>query len=273
MNRNSSSHKVVLAVGIVALVAASGLSFLSIRAASGAFRRGAEARINNAQAAIVMASENPSNVQASSMDNASNPAGDASVGVTDTSDGAGNDSPSSSVSDMSDKLTEKLEWNTDQIEWAILNHIKWNDEGIPIDENGNPVDDPTTERDEGAMASAKESADASSDSDSDSDTSDDKKPDEDESPKKEDESATKWWKQSSDFHKNDNGEIEYTVKTDDTIFDIAEYMRTNLGVKIYSDDIIDYNKVDPKRLHGGDVLRFPKDLELLNSDSSGKGLG
>lgn len=36
------------------------------------------------------------------------------------------------------------EWTTEQLKWAKENHITWNEEGFPIDERGQVVDDPTT---------------------------------------------------------------------------------------------------------------------------------
>ena len=35
-------------------------------------------------------------------------------------------------------------WTTEQLKWAQENHITWNEEGFPIDERGQVVDDPTT---------------------------------------------------------------------------------------------------------------------------------
>lgn len=40
------------------------------------------------------------------------------------------------------------QWTTDQMKWMQENHITWNEDGFPINERGEVVDDPTTAVDE-----------------------------------------------------------------------------------------------------------------------------
>ena len=51
--------------------------------------------------------------------------------------------PTSEATPMPEQDAEKA-WMSEQMQWMMDNHISWNDEGYPVDENGNVVDDPTT---------------------------------------------------------------------------------------------------------------------------------
>lgn len=63
--------------------------------------------------------------------------------------GVSNDKPSTTVVVASDdgsvaKYIKSYDFTTEQLNWAHEKHIKWDDNGNPVDEKGFVVDDPTT---------------------------------------------------------------------------------------------------------------------------------
>lgn len=50
--------------------------------------------------------------------------------------------------DTSETIVEDESWSSPQLEWAIANHISWDENGNPVNEKGEIVDDPTTVVDE-----------------------------------------------------------------------------------------------------------------------------
>lgn len=70
-----------------------------------------------------------------------------------------NDTPSTDGISVSDDKTDVVaetivtyDYTTDQLNWAHQYHITWDENGNPIDEKGNVVDDPTTDVNEVARA-------------------------------------------------------------------------------------------------------------------------
>lgn len=118
---SKSSDRILIGLGVGIITAVSGLSVAGTYTAINAMNRQSEEAIQAAKDAQNAANQN---------DSSNTP------GTSQTpSDGGNTQTPGNTGNDG---------WNSDQLKWMQENHITYDKYGIPMDENGNYVDDPTT---------------------------------------------------------------------------------------------------------------------------------
>ena len=120
------------------------------------------------------------------------------------------------------------EWSDEQVKWMQENHITYNENGQPVDENGNIVTDPTVTVDSDSSKSL-------------------------ESTSVEPETNTSWADGMDWLTQLDNGDYAYTVKSGDCLDKICNRAGFTLN------EVVDYNNIDnPNVIHVGQQIVFPK---------------
>lgn len=124
---------------------------------------------------------------------------------------------------------DDTKWSDEQVKWMQENHITYNENGQPVDEDGNVVTDPTIT----ANSDSSESL---------------------ESTLMEPETNTSWASGMDWLTQQDDGDYVYVVQKGDCLNDICS--RTGFA----SNEVVAYNHIDnPNIIHVGERIVFPKD--------------
>lgn len=124
---------------------------------------------------------------------------------------------------------DDTKWSDAQVKWMQENHITYNENGQPVDEDGNVVTDPTII----ANSDSSESL---------------------ESTLMEPETNTSWASGMDWLTQQDDGDYVYVVQKGDCLNDICA--RTGFALN----EVVAYNHIDnPNIIHVGERIVFPKD--------------
>ena len=124
---------------------------------------------------------------------------------------------------------DDTKWSDAQVKWMQENHITYNENGQPVDEDGNVVTDPTIT----ANSDSSESL---------------------ESTLMEPETNTSWASGMDWLTQQDDGDYVYVVQKGDCLNDICA--RTGFALN----EVVAYNHIDnPNIIHVGERIVFPKD--------------
>lgn len=124
---------------------------------------------------------------------------------------------------------DDTKWSDAQVKWMQENHITYNENGQPVDEDGNVVTDPTIT----ANSDSSESL---------------------ESTLREPETNTSWASGMDWLTQQDDGNYVYVVQKGDCLNDICA--RTGFALN----EVVAYNHIDnPNTIHVGERILFPKD--------------
>lgn len=124
---------------------------------------------------------------------------------------------------------DDTKWSDAQVKWMQENHITYNENGQPVDEDGNVVTDPTIT----ANSDSSESL---------------------ESTLMEPETNTSWASDMDWLTQQDDGDYVYVVQNVDCLNDICA--RTGFALN----EVVAYNHIDnPNIIHVGERIVFPKD--------------
>lgn len=124
---------------------------------------------------------------------------------------------------------DDTKWSDAQVKWMQENHITYNENGQPVDEDGNVVTDPTIT----ANSDSSESL---------------------ESTLREPETNTSWASGMDWLTQQDDGNYVYVVQKVDCLNDICA--RTGFALN----EVVAYNHIDnPNIIHVGERILFPKD--------------
>ncbi len=124
---------------------------------------------------------------------------------------------------------DDTKWSDVQVKWMQENHITYNENGQPVDEDGNVVTDPTIT----ANSDSSESL---------------------ESTLMEPETNTSWASGMDWLTQQDDGNYVYVVQKGDCLNDICA--RTGFALN----EVVAYNHIDnPNIIHVGERIVFPKD--------------
>lgn len=124
---------------------------------------------------------------------------------------------------------DDTKWSDEQVKWMQENHIIYNENGQPVDEDGNVVTDPTIT----ANSDSSESL---------------------ESTLMEPETNTSWASGMDWLTQQDDGDYVYVVQKGDCLNDICA--RTGFALN----EVVAYNHIDnPNIIHVGERIVFPKD--------------
>lgn len=143
---------------------------------------------------------------------------------------------------------EQSKYTNDQIQWMQENHIHWNEDGNPEDEDGNIVDDPTTDVNEVERAKALE-----------------------ETPETEPEAAEDWWKDNPAITQDEDGNLVHIVERGETLGDIAA------AVGYSTSELAEYNGLsNPSLIVTGQTIKIPPEdpnagLDGITPDMIGLG--
>lgn len=124
---------------------------------------------------------------------------------------------------------DDTKWSDEQVKWMQENHITYNENGQPVDEDGNVVTDPT-------IISNSDSSESL------------------ESTLMEPETNTSWASGMDWLTQQDDGDYVYVVQKVDCLNDICA--RTGFALN----EVVAYNHIDnPNIIHVGERIVFPKD--------------
>lgn len=124
---------------------------------------------------------------------------------------------------------DDTKWSDEQVKWMQANHITYNENGQPVDENGNVVTDPTITANSDSSNSL-------------------------ESTVIEPETNTSWASDMNWLTQQADGNYVYVVQKDDCLNDICA--RTGFALN----EVVVYNHIDnPNIIHVGERILFPKD--------------
>lgn len=124
---------------------------------------------------------------------------------------------------------DDTKWSDEQVKWMQENHITYNENGQPVDEDGNVVTDPIIT----ANSDSSESL---------------------ESTLMEPETNTSWASGMDWLTQQDDGDYVYGVQKGDCLNDICS--RTGFALN----EVVAYNHIDnPNIIHVGERIVFPKD--------------
>lgn len=124
---------------------------------------------------------------------------------------------------------DDTKWSDEQVKWMQENHITYNENGQPVDEDGNVVTDPT-------ITSNSDSSESL------------------ESTLMEPETNTSWASGMNWLTQQDDGDYVYVVQKGDCLNDICA--RTGFALN----EVVTYNHIDnPNIIHVGERIVFPKD--------------
>ena len=124
---------------------------------------------------------------------------------------------------------DDTKWSDEQVKWMQENHITYNENGQPVDEDGNVVTDPT-------ITSNSDSSESL------------------ESTLMEPETNTSWASGMDWLIQQDDGDYVYVVQKGDCLNDICA--RTGFALN----EVVTYNHIDNSNIiHVGERIVFPKD--------------
>lgn len=124
---------------------------------------------------------------------------------------------------------DDTKWSDEQVKWMQENHITYNENGQPVDEDGNVVTDPTITANSDSLESLKSTL-------------------------MEPETNTSWASGMDWLTQQDDGDYVYVVQKGDCLNDICS--RTGFALN----EFVAYNHIDnPNIIHVGERIVFPKD--------------
>lgn len=124
---------------------------------------------------------------------------------------------------------DDTKWSDEQVKWMQENHITYNENGQPVDEDGNVVTDPTITANSDSSESLKSTL-------------------------MEPETNTSWASGMDWLTQQDDGDYVYVVQKGDCLNDICS--RTGFALN----EVVAYNHIDnPNIIHVGERIVFPKD--------------
>lgn len=134
-------------------------------------------------------------------------------------------------------------WTSPQIEWMLENHITWDENGCPVNEDGVVVDDPTTKFDETARPIPENTP-----------------------PQEQPESAGNWWDGNAMIQQDEAGNLYYVVNSGDSLSRIAN--STGFTVP----ELADYNNIqNASMINVGQHILFPAAGPSVLDKSAGLG--
>lgn len=150
--------------------------------------------------------------------------------TTSESEETSEDAVKSNITEQSNTdKPDDTKWSDAQVKWMQENHITYNENGQPVDEDGNVVTDPTIT----ANSDSSESL---------------------ESTLMEPETNTSWASGMDWLTQQDDGDYVYVVQKGDCLNDICS--RTGFALN----EVVAYNHIDnPNIIHVGEKIVFPKD--------------
>lgn len=150
--------------------------------------------------------------------------------TTSESEETSEDAVKSNITEQSNTdKPDDTKWSDEQVKWMQENHITYNENGQPVDEDGNVVTDPTIT----ANSDSSESL---------------------ESTLMEPETNTSWASGMDWLTQQDDGDYVYVVQKGDCLNDICS--RTGFALN----EVVAYNHIDnPNIIHVGERIVFPKD--------------
>lgn len=150
--------------------------------------------------------------------------------TTSESEETSEDAVKSNITEQSNTdKPDDTKWSDAQVKWMQENHITYNENGQPVDEDGNVVTDPTIT----ANSDSSESL---------------------ESTLMEPETNTSWASGMDWLTQQDDGDYVYVVQKGDCLNDICA--RTGFALN----EVVMYNHIDnPNIIHVGERIVFPKD--------------
>lgn len=150
--------------------------------------------------------------------------------TTSESEETSEDAVKSNITEQSNTdKPDDTKWSDAQVKWMQENHITYNENGQPVDEDGNVVTDPTIT----ANSDSSESL---------------------ESTLMEPETNTSWASGMDWLTQQDDGDYVYVVQKGDCLNDICS--RTGFALN----EVVAYNHIDnPNIIHVGERIVFPKD--------------
>lgn len=150
--------------------------------------------------------------------------------TTSESEETSEDAVKSNITEQSNTdKPDDTKWSDAQVKWMQENHITYNENGQPVDEDGNVVTDPTIT----ANSDSSESL---------------------ESTLMEPETNTSWASGMDWLTQQDDGDYVYVVQKGDCLNDICS--RTGFALN----EVVVYNHIDnPNIIHVGERIVFPKD--------------
>lgn len=150
--------------------------------------------------------------------------------TTSESEETSEDAVKSNITEQSNTdKPDDTKWSDAQVKWMQENHITYNENGQPVDEDGNVVTDPTII----ANSDSSESL---------------------ESTLREPETNTSWASGMDWLTQQDDGNYVYVVQKGDCLNDICS--RTGFALN----EVVAYNHIDnPNIIHVGERIVFPKD--------------
>lgn len=150
--------------------------------------------------------------------------------ITSESEETSEDAVKSNTTEQSNTdKPDDTKWSDAQVKWMQENHITYNENGQPVDEDGNVVTDPTIT----ANSDSSESL---------------------ESTLREPETNTSWASGMDWLTQQDDGNYVYVVQKGDCLNDICA--RTGFALN----EVVAYNHIDnPNIIHVGERILFPKD--------------
>ena len=152
-------------------------------------------------------------------------------------------------------------WTTDQMRWMQENHITWNEEGFPINERGDVVDDPTTAVNE---VERWEELQARRNQPEQPEPTPEPTPTPKPLPQK-----PAWCRDNDMIEIDEDGRLYYVVKDGDTLAWIAKQTGFTVG------ELADYNGIDDANapLVPGTRIYFPLSGPTISEPDSNVGLG
>lgn len=150
--------------------------------------------------------------------------------TTSESEETSEDAVKSNITEQSNTdKPDDTKWSDEQVKWMQENHITYNENGQPVDEDGNVVTDPT-------ITSNSDSSESL------------------ESTLMEPETNTSWASGMDWLTQQDDGNYVYVVQKGDCLNDICA--RTGFALN----EVVAYNHIDnPNIIHVGERILFPKD--------------
>lgn len=157
---------------------------------------------------------------------------------------------------------ESKQWSDEQVKWMQENHITYNENGEPVDEDGNVVVDPTVSA-KPSQTKTDSIADVTS-----SNKNSNKNEESDKTPIEKPETNTDWAAGKDWLTQSDNGDYKYVISYGDTLNKLCG--RTGFSLN----EIVEYNNIsNPDLIHVGQVIVFPQAGPNGTANNTNLGLG
>lgn len=233
--RHQTQNQILTSVGCLFVIGAAAFSVMCTKFAINSINR-------DAQDAIVYAQQQVNNDST----------------VNRKKDNVNTKADTTVTDDIYDDTDVKNQWSDEQIKWMQENHIRYNEYGQPVDENGNIVVDPTVQVTDDDVSVSDEVSVVPNDKLSSDDISDEDITVDDVSvsetiPAKKPETNTDWVSGKDWLTQSDNGDYEYVVQRGDTLSELCK----DAGFSL--EEIIEYNQIANRNIiRVGQTIRFPQ---------------